>query len=162
MEQTTENIGFCSEQARRFVSIVRDQPRESWILDESLDALTTTLLRACSSHDVARAVVDEVLSREERWPSPATVRRYMREMLYVEMDVREREDEQQRRQVQRRRQESEGYVFQADLPKRIDRIVESLTAQERKTFIQEITAACNDDSKTLAVIGRYESSTRTK
>lgn len=157
MERTIENIQYCGNLVKRFLSIRRERPIDKADVDLCLDALADTLVKACSKPEVAAIIVDAVLDGEERWPSVGTIRRYMRELQYVEMDVREREDKRMREEQARRKAEdaSRGTLCPPDIARRMDRLYVQLCSDELKAFGEEFQAAC-DDETAREILTKYE------
>jgi hypothetical protein len=158
MERTTENIQHCTKQTQRFLSIRRDRPMDRADLDLCMDALMETLLKACSKPEVATIIVDAILDNEERWPSVATIRRWMRELTYVEMDVREREDRRIREEWKRRDAEAanRGKPCSLEVAHRIDKIVFGLDPTLWEGFRDGLVSAGDDEEKTECVLKQYE------
>jgi hypothetical protein len=140
MERTLENIQHCNDLARRFLSIRRERPIDKVDVDLCLDALTDTLVKAC-------------------WPSVGTIRRYMRELQYVEVDKREAEDRRHREEQARRKEElaGRGKPCSPEVGRRIDRIVMGVPSQEyRESFIRELGECGDSEILTQDVLAKYE------
>jgi hypothetical protein len=159
MERTLENIQHCNDLARRFLSIRRERPIDKVDVDLCLDALTDTLVKACSKPEVASIIVDAIMDGEERWPSVGTIRRYMRELQYVEVDKREAEDRRHREEQARRKEElaGRGKPCSPEVGRRIDRIVMGVPSQEyRESFIRELGECGDSEILTQDVLAKYE------
>ena len=105
MENTIENFQFCMDLVlKRFVNLRIEQHRAARF-DEVMKALADTLLKACTSREIAKAVADAAYGSEEFVPAPATLRKYLRGMNCVEEDVRKAEVERTRRDIAAQRQQ---------------------------------------------------------
>jgi hypothetical protein len=94
MENTDENVMFCWNLIQPFLSLKR-LPAEHRI-ESNMQYLAQTLVDACSSQRVAEEVVERVMSKEEEFPAPATLRKALRDLDYVEQDVQRKRQERSR------------------------------------------------------------------
>jgi hypothetical protein len=159
VERTTENAQMCLGMVEDFKILSRDQPRDPAIFERACEFLVNTLLDACKSPNSAQIVAREIMANEDRFPVPATIRRYLRQNDLVEADVSERQIKAAREECSRRAAERENAPKPCtpEVGRRIDRIVWGLDAEVVDEFRREMHECQNDDSKEMAVIERYES-----
>lgn len=97
MELSGSNFDYCMKLAQRFAYMKRLPSEDRF--DGAMEFLAETLVKACKSRETAAEVANLVVEREEDFPAPATLRKYLREMNYVEEDVEKRRDEANRREI---------------------------------------------------------------
>lgn len=141
MQRTPENFELCLRLISDVKVLQRDQPRDPEVFDKACKFLVETLMDACSRPDIAEEMVGEILRNEDRFPVPATIRRYLRECNYIEADVSAKRDKKEREEAERRKSERkpepEQTIVSMDT---LYRLMKAVGDDERKVLAKEYEA----------------------
>src|SRR6185312_10853173 len=96
MENSEQNIEFCMGLIHPF-RFLHDQPKPE-NASGAVRYLAETLCGACISRDVARLVAEAVMEEETRFPAPATLRKKLDDMNYIQEDRARRQHEARKRE----------------------------------------------------------------
>ncbi len=86
MERTEENVAAVAQMVADFDAL-RFKPTDPVIAEKLATWLQDTYLNACRDMDTAKIVHRAFLRHEEEYPRPATVRKYLRQLNFVECDA---------------------------------------------------------------------------
>lgn len=84
MEQNTENANTLGGMTREYLSL-RGVPTDQSLLDLAMSNLIQHYLKSCKSLDAAKAVHKRIMMREEWFPAPAVIHKYLNELQLVDL-----------------------------------------------------------------------------
>lgn len=88
MERTSENVAAVKAMVADF-DMMRYKPTDPVIVAKLERLLMDVYLDGCRDMDIAQEVHRAFLRHEEEYPRPASVRKYLRQLNFVECDVDE-------------------------------------------------------------------------